>query len=76
MEEKIKLTKEQARLLELTKLLEQKAKEYKELCKKLDKLKEANIDPNSPKLIVLRDQFKANLDEIQKINQELKILGK
>lgn len=70
----MKLTENQAKLVNLTMELDLKAREYKKLCKELDKLKEANIDPNSPTLIPLRDKFAQNLKEIQEINRKLKEL--
>ena len=65
------LTLNQTKLVGITMKLDLKAREYKELCKKLDDLKAQNIDENSEKLVELRDEFLKNHDEIVRLNKQL-----
>lgn len=64
----------QTKLVGLTMELDLKVREYKNLCEKLDKLKENNIDESDSELIGLRQEFLENYKEIVKINQLIKEL--
>ncbi len=64
----------QTKLIGLTMELDLKAREYKKLCNKLEKLKEDNIDANSSELLELKNLFQINHDEIVEIKKQLKIL--
>lgn len=64
----------QTKLIGLTMELDLKAREYKKLCNKLEKLKEANIDANSSELLELKSLFEINHNEIVEIKKQLKIL--
>ena len=66
------MTPNQTKLVGLTMELELKTMEYKQLCEALDKLKKSNIDPNSPKLLKLKEKFEKNQKEITEINKQLK----
>lgn len=70
----MKMTFNQTKLVELIMELELKAKEYKNLCKKLDELKNTIHDPNAKEYENLRIEFAKNLEEIENINEQLKIL--
>ena len=50
----------QTKLVGLTMELDLKAREYKTLCDKFDKLKEKKIDPNDERLLVVKDLFQKN----------------
>ncbi len=52
--------------------LDLKTKEYHVLCNKLEELKQQNIDPNSSKLLKLRNLFEKNQQEIAEINKKMK----
>lgn len=64
----------QTKLIGLTMELDLKAREYKKLCNRLEKLKEDNIDGNSSELLELRDLFQINHDKIVEIKKQLKDL--
>ncbi len=64
----------QTKLIGLTMELDLKAREYKKLCKKLEKLKENNIDDNSSELLELKNLFQTNHDEIVELKKQLKNL--
>ena len=64
----------QTKLVGLTMELELKTREYKNLCDKLDKLKEKKIEPNDERLIIVKELFQKNNDEITKINMQIKEL--
>ncbi len=70
----MKMNIKQTKLIGLTMELELKAIEYKKLCKKLEKLKENNINVNSPMLVELKESFQKNHDEIVEINRQIKEL--
>ncbi len=61
----------QTKLIGLTMELDLKAREYKKLCNKLEKLKEANIDANSSELLELKSLFEINHNEIVEIKKQL-----
>lgn len=67
----MKMNLEQTKLVGLTMELELKTKEYKKLCKKLEDLKEKNINPNEKELLLLKKQFQKNHVEIKQIKKEL-----
>lgn len=54
--------------------LELKAREYENLCKKLENMKQNIINENDEKLLVIKEEFKRNYEEIIKINKQLKQL--
>ena len=64
----------QTKLVGLTMELDLKAREYKQLCDKLDKLKENKIDPNDERLLVVKELFQRNHDDIVKINAQIREL--
>ena len=64
----------QTKLVGLTMELDLKAREYKTLCERLDKLKESNVDPNDERLLVVKDWFQKNQNEIVEINTKIKEL--
>lgn len=64
----------QTKLVGLTMELDLKAREYKKLCNKLDNLKENKIDLNDERLLVLKELFQKNHDDIVKINSQIKEL--
>lgn len=64
----------QTKLVGLTMELDLKAREYKKLCDKLDKLKENKIDPNDERLLVVKELFQRNHDDIVKINAQIREL--
>lgn len=64
----------QTKLVGLTMELDLKTREYKKLCDKLDKLKENKIDPNDERLLVVKELFQKNHDDIVKINTQMKEL--
>lgn len=64
----------QTKLVGLTMELDLKTREYKKLCDKLDKLKENKIDPNDERLLVVKELFQKNHDDIVKINTQIKEL--
>lgn len=62
----------QTKLVGLTMELDLKAREYKKLCDKLDRLKEKKIDPNDERLLEVKELFQQNHDDIVKINAQIK----
>ena len=62
----------QTKLVGLTMELDLKTREYKKLCNKLDKLKENKIDPNDERLLVVKELFQKNHDDIVEINRQIK----
>ena len=62
----------QTKLVGLTMELDLKTREYKKLCDKLDELKEKRIDPNDERLLVVKDLFQKNHDDIVEINRQIK----
>ena len=62
----------QTKLVGLTMELDLKTREYKKLCDKLDKLKENKIDPNDERLLVVKELFQKNHDDIVEINRQIK----
>ena len=62
----------QTKLVGLTMELDLKTREYKKLCDKLDELKEKRIDPNDERLLVVKELFKKNHDDIVEINRQIK----
>ena len=64
----------QTKLVGLTMELDLKAREYKKLCDELDELKEKEIDPNDERLLVFKELFQKNHDDIVKINTQLREL--
>jgi len=59
----------QTKLVGLAMELDLKAREYKMLCDKFEKLRESNIDPNDERLLVLEELFNKNHKEIVEINE-------
>lgn len=64
----------QTKLVGLTMELDLKTREYKKLCDKLDKLKECQIDPNDQRLLVVKELFQKNHDDIVNINTQIRKL--
>lgn len=62
----------QTKLVGLTMELDLKTREYKKLCDKLDELKERKIDPNDERLLVVKELFQKNHDDIVEINRQIK----
>lgn len=62
----------QTKLVGLTMQLELKAREYKVLCYKLEKLKENNINPNDERLFIVKRMFQKNHDDIVEIKKQIK----
>ena len=62
----------QTKLVGLTMELDLKTREYKKLCEKLDELKEKRIDPNDERLLVVKELFQKNHDDIVEINRQIK----
>ena len=62
----------QTKLVGLTMELDLKNREYKKLCDKLDELKEKRIDPNDERLLVVKELFQKNHDDIVEINRQIK----
>lgn len=71
----MKMTLEQTQIVGLTMQLDLKAREYEKLCKKIDKLKEKNIDPNDPQYEELLNDLIKNNQEIREITNKLKELN-
>ena len=71
----MKMTMEQTKLVYLTMELELKAKEYEQLCKKLDRLQVEGVDSDDGRLEDLKKEFEENLKEIKNIKKELQILN-
>ncbi len=67
------MTQTQNRIVFLTMKLDLKAREYKELCLELDKIKNKEQVSNE-ELLELKNKFQINHDEIVEINKELKEL--
>ena len=61
----------QTKLVGLTMELDLKAREFKTLCDKLDKLKENGVNPNDERLNTVKELFQKNHDEIVKINTQI-----
>ena len=61
----------QTKLVGLTMELDLKTREYKILCDKLDKLKANKIDPNDERLLMVKELFQKNHDEIVKIKKQI-----
>lgn len=70
----MKMNLSQTKIVGLTMELDLKTREYKMLCEKLEKLKEKNIEVNSPILLELRDMFQKNHNDIVEINKQIKEL--
>lgn len=70
----MRLNKNQTKLVGLTMELDLKAKEYKILCEKLDKLKKDKIDEDDDILMNLKKEFLQNYQEIVEINRQIKEL--
>ena len=66
------MTLEQTKLVGLTMQLDLKAKEFKFLCDKLEKIKQKGIDPNDKKLLEVKKMFEQNHNEIVEINNQIK----
>jgi len=64
----------QTKFVGLTMELDLKARDYKKLCDKLEKLKQENINPNDEKLLELKQEFQNNHEEIVEINNQLRSL--
>ena len=62
----------QAKILKLTMELDLKVREYNELCRNLEQLKDKNDDLSNSRLLVLKELFNKNNEEINRINKELK----
>lgn len=62
----------QTKLVGLTMELDLKTREYKKLCDKLDELKEKRIDLNDERLLVVKELFQKNHDDIVEINRQIK----
>ncbi len=67
------MTQTQNRIVVLTMKLDLKAREYKELCLELDKIKNEEQVSNE-ELLELKNKFQKNHDEIVEINKELREL--
>lgn len=72
----MKMTLEQTKLVGLTMQLDLKAREYKQLCKKLEEYKSQNLDPNCEEYEKLLKDFQDNQKEILEINVQLEQLNK
>lgn len=70
----MKLTANQTKLIELTKNLEKKTKEYHSLCREFENLKNQNINPNDLIFLNLEKRFLINQEEIKEIVDNLKML--
>ena len=70
----MKMTLDQTKLVGLTMELDLKAKEYKQLCDKLENLKKLKIDANDDLYLSLAKEFSKNQKEIKRILQELQKL--
>ena len=68
------MTLEQTKLVGLTMQLDLKAKEFKFLCDKLEKIKQKGIDPNDKKLLEVKKMFEQNHNEIVEINKQIRKL--
>ena len=64
----------QTKLIGLTMELDLKTREYRKLCDKLDQLKKYDINPNDERLLIVKDLFQKNHDEIAEINRQIKNL--
>ena len=64
----------QTQLVGLTMELDLKAREYNELCDKLEQVKQSNIKPEDERLLELKKLFQKNHDEIIEINKKIKEL--
>ena len=65
---------EQTKLVGLTMKLELKTRQYRELCNKLEKIKNKSINPNEKELLELKEIFEQNHNEITDINKQIKRL--
>lgn len=72
----MKLNITQTKLVGLTMELDLKAREYKMLCKQLEKLKKRNINPNDKKLLIVKEMFEKNYEEVSEINKKINELKK
>lgn len=68
----MKMSLNQAKLVELTMELDLRTREYKKLCDKLEQLKEKGIDSNNRLLMGLQQAFQKNHNDIVKINKQIK----
>lgn len=64
----------QTKLVGLTMELDLKAREYNELCDKLERVKQSNIKSEDGRLLELKKLFQKNHDEIIEINKQIKQL--
>lgn len=64
----------QTKLVGLTMELDLKAREYNELCDKLERVKQSNIKSEDGRLLELKKLFQKNHDEIIEINKQIKEL--
>lgn len=64
----------QSKAIGLAIRLELKIREYYRLCDKLKKIQKTNISPNDERLLVVKDMFQKNHDEIVEIKTELQKL--
>lgn len=72
----MKMTMDQTKLVYYTMELDLKTREYQNLCAELEEIKKKGIDPNDESLIVLKEKFEKNFQEIKNIKDELKKLQK
>lgn len=65
------LNLDQTKIVGLTMKLDLKAREYNQLCEKLEKYKAENISENDNRLYELHEEFQKNYEEICEIKQQL-----
>lgn len=70
----MKLTEKQEKIISVTAQLTLKTQEYASLCKKLEIVKQNNVDNDDPILIPLKDMFLKNSQEIAQLKEQLKQL--
>lgn len=70
----MKLNLIQTKFVGLTMKLDLKAREYKNLCDKLERYKKEKINENDKKLYELLEEFQKNHEEIAEIKKQLKEL--
>lgn len=66
----------QTKLVGLTMELNLKTIEFNKLCHKLEQIKAKNVDPNDKRLLIVKNLFKKNHNEILEIIKQLRELNK
>lgn len=71
----MELSQEQKTFMELTLMLEKKTKEFKSLCKKLEKIENSKAQIKENELLSLKQEFEKNNKEIKVLKEQLSKLN-